>query len=70
LPRADLSGADLSGVDLTGADLSGAILTGATGVSCHQAEGGEGGAKPLDSATMPNGQKYEDWLKAKGGCEE
>jgi hypothetical protein len=70
LPRADLSGADLSGVDLTGADLSGAILAGATGVSCHQAEGGKKGAESLDGATMPNGQKYEDWLKGKEGCEE
>jgi hypothetical protein len=70
LPRADLTGADLSGVDLTGADLSGAILAGATGVSCYQAEGGKKGAKSLDGATMPNGQKYEDWLKDKEGCEE
>ena len=75
LPRADLSGADLSGVDLSGvdlrgADLSGAILAGATGVSCHQTEGGKKGAKSLDGATMPNGQKYEDWPKGKEGCEE
>ena len=65
LPRADLSGADLSGVDL-----SGAILAGASGVSCHQAGGGKKGAESLDGATMPNGQKYEDWLKGKEGCEE
>lgn len=75
LPRADLSGADLSGVDLSGADLSGAILAGAilagaTGVSCHQAESGKKDAKSLDGATMPDGQKYEDWLKGKEGCEE
>jgi uncharacterized protein YjbI with pentapeptide repeats len=70
LPRADLSGADLSGVDLPGADLSGAILAGASGVSCHQAGGGKKGAESLDGATMPNGQKYEDWLKGKEGCEE
>jgi hypothetical protein len=24
---------------------------------------GAAGAKPLYGATMPNGQKYEDWLK-------
>jgi hypothetical protein len=23
-------------------------------------------AKSLEGATMPNGQKYEDWLKSKG----
>ncbi len=66
LPHADLTGADLSGVDLTGADLSGSILAGATGVSCYQAEG----AKSPDGATIPNGQKYEDWLKDKEVCEQ
>lgn len=64
LPGADLSGADLSGVDLSGADLSDAILEDAEGVSCQQAEA----AKSLEGATMPNGQKYADWLKDKGGC--
>lgn len=65
LPRADLSGADLSGADLSGADLSGAILKNAEGVSCQQAEDVES----LENATMPNGQKFQDWLKGKGGCE-
>jgi hypothetical protein len=27
-------------------------------------------AKPLNGATMPNGQKYEDWLKDKKGHKE
>jgi hypothetical protein len=27
-------------------------------------------AHSLEGATMPNGQKYEDWLKSKGGGEE
>ena len=66
LPRADLSGADLSGADLTDADLTGADLTGAEGVRCEQTRG----AESLDGATMPNGQKYEDWLKDREGCRE
>ncbi len=27
-------------------------------------------AATLQGATMPNGQKYEDWLKSKGGRED
>jgi hypothetical protein len=27
-------------------------------------------AHTLEGATMPNGQKYEDWLKSKGSGEE
>jgi uncharacterized protein YjbI with pentapeptide repeats len=53
---ADLSGADLSGADLSGADLSGAI-----GVTAQQLDM----CKSRAGATMPNGQKYEDWLKDK-----
>jgi uncharacterized protein YjbI with pentapeptide repeats len=53
------SGADLSGANLRYADLSGANLEGAEGVTDDQlAE-----AKFLEGATMPDGQKYEDWLK-------
>jgi uncharacterized protein YjbI with pentapeptide repeats len=65
LTRATLTGADLSGTDLTGADLTGADLSSAQGVSCQQTQG----AETLEDATMPNGQKYEDWLKSKG-CRE
>jgi hypothetical protein len=50
LPGADLSDANLSDAFLSGADLSDASLSGAD----------------LHGATMPNGQKYEDWLKSKG----
>src|SRR5215211_1040500 len=65
LRGADLRGAQLLGVDLTGANLSGADLTGARVTDeqlemCHSLEG----------ATMPNGQKYEDWLKSKGRAED
>jgi uncharacterized protein YjbI with pentapeptide repeats len=47
--------------DLTGADLPNANLTRAK-VTKKQLEQ----AKALEGATMPNGQKYEDWLKSKG----
>jgi uncharacterized protein YjbI with pentapeptide repeats len=72
LKSADLSGANLSGtnlseVDLSGADLSGADLSGAylTGVKGQTHALLEAQAKSLEHATMPNGQKYEDWLKDK-----
>jgi uncharacterized protein YjbI with pentapeptide repeats len=54
-----LEGADLTGADLTGTDLTGADLSGAIGVTAQQL----GKCKSLAGATMPNGQKYEDWLK-------
>jgi uncharacterized protein YjbI with pentapeptide repeats len=73
---ADLSGADLSGATLPGADLTEANLSGATltdadltdarGVASEELEQQ---AKSLEGATMPNGQKYEDWLKSKGSGE-
>jgi hypothetical protein len=50
LRGADLRGANLNGATLQGADLSGADLKNAT----------------LAAATMPDGQKYEDWLESKG----
>jgi hypothetical protein len=52
---ADLSGANLSGARLFGADLSGAAVTEEQLDTCIS----------RTHATMPNGQKYEDWLKAK-----
>jgi uncharacterized protein YjbI with pentapeptide repeats len=76
LQSADLSSADLTDADLTdavlrdttlsgallgGANLSGADLTNAT-VTQEQLDK----AESLQGATMPNGQKYEDWLKSKG----
>jgi uncharacterized protein YjbI with pentapeptide repeats len=65
LIAADLRGADLSKADLrdavlSEADLSGALLSEAIGVTN---EGLEKDAKSLEGATMPNSQKYEDWLK-------
>jgi uncharacterized protein YjbI with pentapeptide repeats len=74
LKDADLTGADLTGADLTGADLTGADLTGAdlTNVVGPTMEEIDQQAYSLKGATMPNAQKYEDWLKSKdlGGNEE
>jgi uncharacterized protein YjbI with pentapeptide repeats len=54
-----------SATDLTDADLAGAILAGASVTKERLAQ-----AKSLKGATMPNGQKYEDWLKSKGRRED
>jgi len=75
LSRANLTYANLSGATLRNANLSyavliGADLEGATGITNEQlyqqgksfAKSFEG-ATTLEGATMPNGQKYEDWLK-------
>jgi uncharacterized protein YjbI with pentapeptide repeats len=73
LSGADLSGADLSdakgrfesgarmrGANLHGTDLSRANLTNAV-VTKEQLQE----AESLEGATMPDGEKYEDWLKDK-----
>jgi uncharacterized protein YjbI with pentapeptide repeats len=67
LSNATLSNAILNGATLLETDLSGADLTGANGVIDDQLEQQ---ALSLKGATMPNGQKYEDWLKSKGSGEE
>jgi hypothetical protein len=61
LSRADLSGANLLRADLNAADLRAANLRKAQGWTEEQLKE----AKSLEGATMPNGQKYEDWLKSK-----
>lgn len=54
-------------ISLRGADLSGADLGGfARGVANEL----EQEAETLEGATMPNGQKYEDWLKSKNREED
>jgi uncharacterized protein YjbI with pentapeptide repeats len=63
--EANLIGADLSGAVLLNADLSDAVLdnanlSGAEGITIERLERQ---AASLTGATMPNGQKYEDWLK-------
>jgi uncharacterized protein YjbI with pentapeptide repeats len=62
LSFADLIGVDLSDANLSAADLSAADLTGAEGITNEELEQQ---ARSLEGATMPNGQKYEDWIKSK-----
>jgi uncharacterized protein YjbI with pentapeptide repeats len=66
LVEANLSGANLKGADLKGTYLRGATLTRAGGVTEEQLEQQ---AATLEGATMPNGHKYEDWLKDRKGRE-
>src|SRR5215216_6594493 len=66
LPDANLSGADLSRSVLDNANLSGAVLDnanlgGADGITNEELDQK---AVSLEGADMPNGQKYEDWLKS------
>jgi uncharacterized protein YjbI with pentapeptide repeats len=67
LVGADLRGAHLDGAILHDANLSGANLRDATGKTAEQLDGQ---ASSLEGAIMPNGQKYEDWLKSKGRGED
>jgi hypothetical protein len=60
LTNAYLSEAYLNGSNLSGANLSGANLSGAKGIMNEDLEQQ---AESLEGATMPNGQKYEDWIK-------
>jgi uncharacterized protein YjbI with pentapeptide repeats len=62
LSDANLQKADLRRAKLNGADLSGAHLSGARGITNEELEQQ---ARSLEGATMPDGQKYEDWLKSK-----
>ena len=72
LTRAELSAAHLQGTNLSlahlnnaklnGADLSGVDLTNARITEEQLRE-----AESLEGATMPDGRKYEDWLKDKEG---
>jgi hypothetical protein len=77
LQGAFLKGADLARVNLRSADLSDAILISANldQADLDQADLSDANvtqdqldvAKSLEGATMPNGQKYEDWRKDKAG---
>jgi uncharacterized protein YjbI with pentapeptide repeats len=55
--RTNLTQANLNGAILTNVDLSNAEIT----------QGQLYSAESLEGATMPNGQKYEDWLKTPDG---
>jgi cell division protein FtsB len=61
LISADLSRADLSEANLIGANLDNANLSGAEGITNAELEQQ---AVSLEGADMPNGQKYEVWLKS------
>jgi len=65
LIRANLRGANLSEADLRGVALREASLAQAI-VTVEQLEQ----ARSLEGATLPNGQKYEDWLKDRGRRKE
>ena len=62
LDEANLRGADLREADLRRANLSMANLSETEGIANEELDQQ---AKSLKGATMPNGQKYEDWLKDK-----
>jgi uncharacterized protein YjbI with pentapeptide repeats len=67
LSEADLSYDNLSNANLQGANLTDAVLRG-TNLSNAKVTGEQlAEAKSLEGATMPDGQKYEDWLKDKEG---
>ena len=66
----DLTGAHLAAVNLTSANLKGANLRGAYMASAnltnaYVSEKQLDSADSLKGATMPNGRKYENWLKIK-----
>jgi uncharacterized protein YjbI with pentapeptide repeats len=71
LTRADLTGADLSDANLSKANLFHANLskTKLSGVS-EVTEPQLQEVISLEGATMPNGQKYENWIKSKGRAED
>jgi hypothetical protein len=64
LTDAILSTANLNGADLFYANLSNTDLGNAEGVTNEQLE--EEQTMTLEGATMPNGQKYEDWVLPTG----
>jgi uncharacterized protein YjbI with pentapeptide repeats len=67
LSKANLSRADLSGAKLSEASLNEANLSNIRGVTGEELEQQ---AASLEEATMPNGQKYEDWRKDIEGRKE
>ena len=75
LRRADLDGPKLSGADLSAANLKGAYKETNDGSKqlITNEELAQQQIRTLEGATMPNGQKYEEWRKsreARGGDRE
>jgi uncharacterized protein YjbI with pentapeptide repeats len=66
LPNADLRYADLSGANLRDADLRKANLRDALSLTDEKIAA----AESFEGATMPNGQKYEEWLKSRSPGED
>jgi uncharacterized protein YjbI with pentapeptide repeats len=60
---ADLTNAFLTGAGLLNVMLDGTDLSGVWGVTNEELDQQ---ATSLGGATMPDGQKYEDWLKSNG----
>ena len=58
----DVFGANLSGANLNGANLSGANLSGVKGIPEDELTQR---TLSLEGATMPDGQKFEDWRSDK-----
>lgn len=67
LREADLSYDDLSSANLQGANLTDAVLRGAKLSNAKVTSEQLAEAKSLEGATMPDGQKYEEWLKDQEG---
>jgi hypothetical protein len=65
LTYADLRGANLIGANLIGANLMGVNLSDANLTGAHVTEAQLATCRSLQDATMPNGQKYQDWLNDK-----
>jgi uncharacterized protein YjbI with pentapeptide repeats len=70
LKDADHGDVDLSDADLRNARLSGAVLDRADHSGAKVTQEQLGSDESLEGATMPNGQKYEDWLKSKDSGED
>jgi uncharacterized protein YjbI with pentapeptide repeats len=70
LREADLSEANLRGAHLDDAHLDDAILSGADLSMAIITQEQLDRIMSLKGATMPNGQKYEEWIKDKEGREE
>jgi uncharacterized protein YjbI with pentapeptide repeats len=67
LRRADLSGANLRGANLRGANLRAADLHDAKNITNEELKQQ---AYSLEGANMPDGQKYEDWLRSRDQGED
>jgi Pentapeptide repeats (8 copies) len=70
LTRAIIKNADLREADLTGVSLQGANLEGANLEGAQLDEEQLAYCASLKGAIMPDGRKYEDWLKSKGSGED